>query len=145
MRESAVERGYRRCDSASALRTSSATIFLNDPAASVQARGCRRERGRGRGGGCAWGRGTKKIGRVCMHFCAVLRFPAKAVLRRNGGARAAPRPLDEWLLGHWGARASVVPRETERESLEWPNLSVTRLRGVRYASVTASESVQDTF
>ena len=80
MRESAVERSYRRCDSASALRTSSATIFLKwvIPSKRLQKREGERE------GWWLWGRGTKKsVGFACIfaRWCGFPQNVGKRLLR----------------------------------------------------------------
>ena len=77
-------------------------------AASVRAE----ERGRGRrGGGYGVGAHKKSVGFACIfaRWCGFPQNVRKRLLRANGGARAAPRPLDEWLLGHWVGAPAAQP------------------------------------
>ena len=109
------------------------------------------------------GSGHKKNRWVCMHFARWCGFPQnvrKRLLQANGGARAAPRPLDEWLLGHWGpcARAqNHLPRAQRvlvgRPSigyimyttfLEYMHLYTSKIRRIKHVSSNTIEYKQDT-
>ena len=79
------------------------------------------------------GRNSQEIRSVCMHFCEVVRFPANRkrndLYGCNGGARAAPTPLDK-CCGAIGAPLVLQLNECEIARPPWLGLASRRALSV---------------